>query len=245
LALKEPNFWVNGPDHEVWIPVDAIEELLSESPPSETDAGKEKRAHVLERCIDELIGLCKGIIADGRVEQNEAEFLKSWLENNREVAGVWPANVLNERINKIFADGVIDEGEQVDLAHLLARFTGVVPGVSDAEQLATRLPVDDPVPDVDFTGKSFCLTGKFVFGSRQNCEQVILAKGGACQPRPDGDTDYLVIGALGNHEWSHSPYGEKVEWVLNNREQGAKAAIIAEEHWTFFLNPEKFAASPG
>jgi hypothetical protein len=39
-----------------------------------------------DRKVDELIGLCKGLIADGVVNQAEAEFIQSWLRNNKEVS---------------------------------------------------------------------------------------------------------------------------------------------------------------
>lgn len=233
-----PNFWVTKPGDDDWSPV---EKVLLEFPgsvlPVTPEIQRDNTILLLERGINELIGLCKGIIADGRVDPNEAIFLKSWLESNQDVADVWPANVLTERIEKIFADGVVDEDEQKDLALLLAKFTGITPGMTDAEALATRLPVDDPMPDVHFDGHTFSLTGNFVLGSRKKCESKILAKGGRYQAQPERKTDYLVIGALGSPFWSHSTYGRKVKEVMEHRRHGAEIAIISEEHWTFFLDP--------
>ncbi len=234
---KESEFWVGGPGSGTWMPFDEINGHPPEVGKRDPETKKDYTdARVLERGIDELIGLCKGIIADGTVEPSEANFLKSWLDNNPEIANMWPANVLTQRISSIFEDGVVDTDEQADLAELLAKLTGTVPGVSDAEQLATRLPIDDPGPDVEYRDKKFCLTGKFIYGTRQKCERIILAKGGICQAQPNFDTDYLVIGALGNSEWLHSSYGRKIEMVLSNRKKGAKTAIISEEHWTFFIH---------
>lgn len=236
-ALKGLTFWVGGSGAKDWISVHEVKEFISGAfHGSRPDDKESNKTRALERGVDELIGLCKGIIADGRVEPDEAQFLKSWLENNSEVAKVWPAKVLAERIAIIFADGVVDEEEQTDLAELLTKFTGVMPGFSNAEQLATRLPIDDPAPGVEFPGKKFCLTGKFIFGSRMRCEKVIVAKGGIIRVQPEADSDYLVIGALGSSEWIHSSYGRKIEQVLENRRNGANTLIIAEEHWTFFIN---------
>ena len=145
--------------------------------------------------------------------------------------------MLNERVNQIFQDGVVDQEEQVALQQLLAKFTGGVPGGTDAESFATRLPVDDPPPDVVFEGNSFCLTGKFIMGAKQKCEEMVLNRGGKHHRQPAMDTDYLVIGALGSPHWSHSTHGWKVEQVLKNRDEGAKTIIVSEEHWTFFLDP--------
>ena len=43
---------------------------------------KFRHPEVAERQIDTLIGLCKGVVADGVVNQDEAEFLRDWLAAN-------------------------------------------------------------------------------------------------------------------------------------------------------------------
>src|SRR5881394_940824 len=53
---------------------------------------------VTDRQIDELIGLCKGVIADGVLNQQEAEFLRDWLKSNRAAAKRWPGDVIYDRI---------------------------------------------------------------------------------------------------------------------------------------------------
>jgi len=35
---------------------------------------------IADRGVDEMIGICRGMIADGRVEQSEAEYILRWLE---------------------------------------------------------------------------------------------------------------------------------------------------------------------
>ena len=42
------------------------------------------RKSIDDRQIDTLIGLSKGLIADGKVDQSEAEFLYSWLIQSRQ-----------------------------------------------------------------------------------------------------------------------------------------------------------------
>lgn len=236
LAEAGRNFWVKGPEDSEWQPVDAHPDLAALDSNEGGGLTGESQAQYLKRCIDELIGLCKGIVADGRVDPEEVDFLQSWLENNQQVVAMWPANVLAERLRQIYSDGVIDEEEQIGMTQLLAKLTGVVPGVADAQAMATRLPVDDPAPAVEFEGKSFCLTGGFVYGSKRRCDGAIESNGGSLQAQPTPETDYLVIGALGNRNWQHSAFGKKVETVLEQREAGSQTRIVSEEHWTFFLD---------
>ncbi len=41
---------------------------------------------IQDRLIDELIGICRGVIADSVIGEREAIFLGQWIENHREVA---------------------------------------------------------------------------------------------------------------------------------------------------------------
>src|SRR4051794_16690683 len=88
------------------------------------------KAYRAKREVDELLGICKGIIADGHVNKAEVEFLESWLKLNRECADSWPANVLCPRIAAMLADDVITGEEERELLELLIAATG-----GDASQL--------------------------------------------------------------------------------------------------------------
>jgi len=72
-----------------------------------------------DRKLDQLLGICEGVIADGTVNQAEAQFLQSWLVKNADIAEKWPANVMLARIDKMLADGVLDDDEQGELVKLL------------------------------------------------------------------------------------------------------------------------------
>ena len=103
-------------------------------------------------------------------------------------------------------------------------------------ELATNLlmdgvPYDDPVPEIEYSEKYFCLTGKFNYGQRKQCESVIQQKGGFTQKGPTHDTDFLVIGSEISPSWSTESYGRKIEKVFMNRFDGIKTSIISEEDW--------------
>ncbi len=88
-----------------------------------TNAALNKRGRTV-REVDELIGLCKGIVADGVINSEEALFLQDWLEHNRESRGVWPASVLYPRIQSMLADGTLDNEEERELLGLLVQVSG-------------------------------------------------------------------------------------------------------------------------
>lgn len=194
---------------------------------------------VQDRLIDELIGICRGVIADGRVDENEAIFLGRWIENHRDIAGKWPVNVLYARVTEMLKDGILSGDEEHDLLETLKDITGDS-GMIDGEGRSTRLPLDQPPPPVVFKGNSFCLTGRFVFGPGFECEETIAELGGEVTEGLTRDVDYLVIGELSSPDWAHTTFGRTIEKGVELRESGASLAIISEEHWV-----EQMSANAG
>jgi len=193
-------------------------------------------ARVAERNIDELIGLCKGIMADGSIIQTEAEFLLHWMEANQSAAHQWPANVLYSRINDYLSDGVLDESEKEELFLLLKQITGGESISESVQSMATTLPLDMPPPDIKFEEHIFCLTGTFTVGSRDKVTKLIESKGGRCVKAPTQKTDYLIIGIVGSRDWIHSTHGRKIETAMEWRDSGEVAiSIVSEEHWIKFI----------
>jgi NAD-dependent DNA ligase len=182
------------------------------------------------REVDELLGLCKGLSADGVINQPEAEFLASWLNLNREASNAWPANVLFDRLELMLKDGILDRREEIELLDLLIRVTGGNAARLNAQSLSANLPISRPAPDVVIKGKRLCLTGKFVFGSRDKCKAEIQGRGGVCADGITADLDYLVIGVIGSRDWVHSSFGRKIEKAVEYRTNGYPLAIVAEEH---------------
>lgn len=60
---------------------------------------------IASRQIDELIGLARGLVADGRINQAEVEFLRKWLVANAAISDQPLIRTLYRRVNEILADG--------------------------------------------------------------------------------------------------------------------------------------------
>src|SRR5207302_2054422 len=133
--------------------------------------------------------------------------LSVWLGSHREVISEWPGNVIAQRVEEVLADGIITEEERLSLQTLLEKAAGSKPTVDLAFTLATRLPVDEPPPDISFARKTFCFTGQFVYGPRNKCEKSVLDRGGVCQDKPTSATNFVVIGTIANQKWAHETYG--------------------------------------
>lgn len=191
---------------------------------------------IAERSVDELIGLCRGVLSDGLILEAEAQYLLAWLESNRAAALTWPGNVIYQRVAAMLEDGELDPDEQAELLDLLNETTGKgIPLPEIAASYATALPLCDPPPPITHDGRVFVLTGKFVHGSRTECERIVRALGGQPKSNVTKDLDYLVIGAIGSRDWLHSTHGRKIEAAVELRRSGRPVCIVSEQHWTKFL----------
>lgn len=181
------------------------------------------------RQIDELIGLARGLVADGKINQAEAEFLYAWLAANSDVVDNPVIEILYLRVSEIMADGIADDEECAELFDTLRRF--VDNDVAPGELLKpTTLPLNDPEPALLFDGMRYCFTGTFNFGQRKACEAVVIDRGG----RVGGiaqSTNVLVIGSYVTDAWKHSSFGNKIMQAVEWRSAGHPIAIVSETHW--------------
>lgn len=201
-----------------------------------TPSGRARRIQEqsrLERDLAELVGVVRGIVADGSVSSEEAERLARWTRENPEVAARWPANLLAHRLEAIVRDGRVDPRERAHLEAVLGQLAHN-PGWM-AFSLATDLPVDDPPPEVLFASRTFVFAGEMAYGPRRACEREVVELGGTCEPTVSRRTHYLVLGGLSGSSWSQEGFGPQVDEAVNLRARGVGIHIISEDHWAAAL----------
>jgi hypothetical protein len=192
----------------------------------------------LERDVTEMLGVVKGVICDGVLNDAEAVALEQWLRSHPDVAVTFPGNVLAERVQAIFEDGILDETERKELEEILQSLCGETEAQDGLLNRATRLPITQPMPSVFFDNHEFCFTGIFAYGTRADCERAVADRGGRCCKQPTGRTHYVVIGLVASDAWAQPTYGRKVEHAVHLRELGKPIAIISEEHWVEALRAD-------
>jgi NAD-dependent DNA ligase len=185
----------------------------------------------LDRGMDELVGLARGVLADGALVIEEARFMLQWLGRNKPVRTDYFGRSLHRALCQALADNVMDAEEEDTLVDLLLRFTGGMPTGRPETSHSSTLPLDVPPPDVLLANRGFCFTGKFDYGSRQHCQSAAIKLGGIIQKYPTQATHYLVIGTFGNRDWIHSNCGRKILRAIELKEQGHAISIISESHW--------------
>ncbi|MCD7039991.1 BRCT domain-containing protein [Pseudomonas sp. MAFF 311095] len=189
------------------------------------------QARIDRRSADALIGITAGLTADGKINQLEAEFLKSWIETHLIHLEDPVVNILYQRLASMLGDGVLDEDESVELLEILHQFTGLPVGIPQRTASVSSLPLNDPIPELDWLDRVFLFTGVMAYGPRKDCESLVIERGGVIGNSVSKKVHFLVVGSIGNEQWLHSAYGTKIKKAVELRNSGAPIAIISENHW--------------
>ena len=188
------------------------------------------RKNIEDRQVDTLIGLSKGLVADGAVNQSEAEFLLTWLIQNQYNSENPIINNLLQKVSVMLEDGVLDSDESKELKNILQAISGENSEIGELAK-TTSLPINEPLPKIEFEGSSFLFTGTCAFGTRKDCQAAIENIGGINAKSVTKTLNYLVLGTYVTDSWAHETFGRKIEKAIEYRDSGLPLIIITEEHW--------------
>lgn len=188
------------------------------------------RKNIQDRQIDTLIGLSKGVLADGNINQAEAEFLMGWLVQNRQASDNPIIVNLLQKVSAMLEDGVLDKEESEELFGILRKISGDQSVVGELAKTSS-LPVNEPLPEINFEGAAFLFTGTCAFGTRKQCNEATQSLGGVIAKGVNKNLNYLVLGTYVTDSWVHETFGRKIEKAVEYRDSGVPIVILTEEHW--------------
>lgn len=183
--------------------------------------------------LQTLQGICHGILADGIINEKEINDLDEWLEQNSHLSTYYPYDEIRSLILSIVSDGIIEEEEILVLKAYLNQFVNI-----ENKEIARQIELETADinisghctsdPNIDFDGKTFCVTGVLKSGKRSELESLIVDLGGIPTKSVTKNTDYLIVGDNGNQAWAFACYGRKVEKALEMRKDGHQICLVHE-----------------
>lgn len=161
-----------------------------------------------------LNGILDGIVCNQKVNQKEIENLNIWLRQNDYLKDVYPYDKVLLEVNKVLEDGILTEEES---NYIFDTFNEIVnPDFSDDE-------------NIDFNGKTFCLTGEFKCATKQEISKKLQELGGTEKTGVSSKLDYLIVGGVGSDAWKFGKIGGKQAKAQELNEKGANIKIIDED----------------
>ncbi|MBU1058238.1 MAG: BRCT domain-containing protein [Proteobacteria bacterium] len=181
--------------------------------------------------MQRLHGILAGIVADGKITEDELKGLQNWLSDHEQLRTIWPFDEIDSLITEIMSDGVIDEQEHHVLVNFcnqfLAEHTSMILDLPIESDLL-RQGVCSAMPTLEFENKKFCLTGSFEHGTKNEVSKIVKEFKGNLSKGVRKDLDYLIIGGKGSECWAFACYGRKVEKAMNYRKDGLQIQIVHE-----------------
>lgn len=185
----------------------------------------------IDGLTNQLLGILKGVTADGILNRPEIMSIKTALDDYPDLTTRWPGDLIHQRLNDILADDVITDEEAQDLCNTLSKIVAQTFKESGlATGMATQYLCDDP-SELDLVGQLVCFTGTFVSDNRSGLKRKAAEHGAIPQKSLNQKTDYLVLGTMASRDWKFTSYGRKIETVLENRKKGSSTLILSEYCW--------------
>lgn len=161
-----------------------------------------------------LQGILKGITCDQKIVVEEVESLKKWLKENDYLSDVYPYDKVLLIVNEVLEDGILTEKEKDEL---METFNDILN------------PVKESVSVLDLQERTFCLSGEFKKGSKNEIKEVLKNLGGIEKSGISSKLDYLFVGSIGSEAWKYGNVGGKIAKALELQEKGSCIKIIGEE----------------
>lgn len=180
-------------------------------------SGKHIRYNSETLAVRELLEILEEILVDGIVSLDEVDVLRFWLEEHRDLSGVFPFDKAFNAINDVLEDGIITPEELEDLKRIFTEILDPVKAQSCRKTITSLQNIH------------ICLSGEFNYGSKNDVKQLIIEAGGLIDNNVKKATNYLVVGAKGSDAWKTGKYGGKVQKAMEYNSKGTDIKIIEEK----------------
>lgn len=168
-----------------------------------------------------LEGILKGIECDKTIDEREIFGLKKWLEINDYLTGVYPYDKIVLVVNDVLEDAILTDEEKSTLLKVFEEI------INPIKSMGNELPLE---------GRTFCLTGEFKTGSKNDIKSKLENYGASEKSGVSSKLDYLFVGGLGSDAWKFGKVGGKIAKAQELQEKGSNIKIISEEEMLNLIN---------
>ena len=170
-----------------------------------------------------MLEILEEILVDGSVSLDEVDVLRFWLEEHRDLSGVFPFDKAFNAINDVLEDGIITPEELEDLKRIFTEILDPVKAQSCRKTITSLQNIH------------ICLSGEFNYGSKNDVKQLIIEAGGLIDNNVKKATNYLVVGAKGSDAWKTGKYGGKVQKAMEYNSKGLSKEEIVQKAQEVFI----------
>lgn len=194
---------------------------------SSTNSQPRRKLSGTSNALLELKEIIESIAEDGLIEEQEFELLVSWVNSHEELKGNYPYDKIYKTLYKICEDGIVTQCEIKEL-------------------LTTLYSLIDPLKGSECTndcqcicGKTICLSGEFLHGSKDYISNVLIENGAAIHSSVSRKTNIVLVGDCGSDAWLAGNYGTKIKKAMELQEKGIEIIIMKEKDLFAIIDGQK------
>jgi len=171
-----------------------------------------------QKNIDELIGICQGILADDFINKDEIDFIYSWIQGKflkEDIKKFFIVNYIYNHLEQLLENNSLDDKD-------LNNFKNILKNIISLETTLDK--------KISIENNSICCCSGIFSEDKKTIKQILKNKNITIKDNVTLDINYLIIGSLGSPEWKHGIYGNKIEKAIKYRdEKKTGLAIISEQ----------------
>ena len=185
--------------------------------------------------LQRLQGILHGLLADGRINDDEIRGLSLWMDEHSYLRRCYPYDEIDTLLTQVLRDRRIDDQERRNLASFFEDFVNysVARQVQNARSTGSKRPgkltgLCAVQPTIEFSDRVFCVTGASERARRAEMARIITSHGGHFSQGVGERLDYLVVCSHDNPAWAYTCYGRKVEQAMELRSVGRRLLLVHE-----------------
>jgi hypothetical protein len=175
----------------------------------------EKRIN--QKNIDELIGICQGILADNLINKDEIDFIYGWIQgkfSKDEIKKFFIVNYIYNNLEKSLETSNLNDKDFNNFKN----------------KLKNIISLDSILDNINsIENNSICCCSGIFSEDKTTIKQILKNKNITITKNVTLDINYLIIGSLGNPEWKHGLYGNKIEKAIDYRDKKKTGLVIISE----------------
>lgn len=180
---------------------------------------------------NQLLGLCKGSLSDGKLQNKEIQTIHEFLSSQEHLEA--QEAKIAALLRNVLEDGVITDEERTDLQKALTELCGHTFQEDGSTSGAPRI-LDDSLFELphDYPNLTFLLTGNFRTRSKKDVEEELVELGASVKTSVSKSIDVLVVGSSAH--WKTETAGKKQLAAEEMRLNGHHIRIVslgALESW--------------
>jgi NAD-dependent DNA ligase len=189
--------------------------------------------------MNEFLGFCAGIIADGEVLEAEARAIVGRFQLDQHLRNHPHLTALSDTLGRALADHELTNAESEDVKSWIQRIVGDGYADTGVASIGGTSQLQDMIQHhshVEFPGRLFVVTGALRIAPRRTIARMLEELDASLVNHISWKTNYLVVSPAASRDWRSTHFGTKIEAAQKIIADGGPLRLVSEHVFEEALN---------